>query len=72
MKIQVQDVKDAVGKVLEKAVSTTSPKNEPDLAIMEQFDSNVWKACYLLAYYSYHTCKRIISLWFLFSIIQGL
>jgi hypothetical protein len=71
MNVSISSVKDSIAKIVEKASGVVSHK-EPDLAVLEQFDSNAWKAIYLGMFYVSKNFSRIVTLWILFSWISNL
>lgn len=69
--LSIDGLKENLSKVAEKVTRTTN-KKEPDLNILSSFDSNRWKAVYLILFYVYHGMSRLFSLWLIFAYINSL
>lgn len=70
MVFSVDDVRSVINKSVEK-ISASRLRKEPDLALLELFTSNAWRAAYLAFFYTYHGLMRVVSLWLIFSYVSN-
>jgi hypothetical protein len=73
MKVDIETVKNTAAKLVEKVTSSSkSSGGSPSLELVNSFEKDITKLSFVGMFYLYKATIRVVTLWTIYSWINGL